>query len=62
VATSGGLLRIEGERFVGGLGDDDVVALADSFALASCDLRTPLVERLPADLSGGTTTGGIHAR
>ncbi len=35
-----------------GLGDDDVLALADSFAFASCDLRTPLVERLRADLSG----------
>jgi hypothetical protein len=36
-----------------GLGDDDVLALADSFALANCDLRTPLAERLSADLSVG---------
>jgi len=35
-----------------GLGDDDLLALADSFALASCDLRAPLVEQLRADLSG----------
>jgi endoglucanase len=35
-----------------GLGDDDVLALADSFDLANCDLRHPLIERLRADLSG----------
>lgn len=35
-----------------GLGDDDLLALADSFALANCDLREPLIERLRADLSG----------
>jgi endoglucanase len=35
-----------------GLGDDDVLALADSFDLANCDLRQPLVDRLRADLSG----------
>jgi endoglucanase len=34
-----------------GLGDDDLLALADSFALANCDQRGPLVERLRADLS-----------
>ena len=34
-----------------GLGDDEVIALADSFALANCDLRTPLIDRLRADLS-----------
>jgi hypothetical protein len=36
-----------------GLGDDDVIALADSFALANCDRRVPLADRLRADLAGG---------
>ena len=34
-----------------GLDDADLIALADSFALASCDQREPLVGRLRADLS-----------
>ncbi|MFI6630694.1 glycoside hydrolase family 5 protein [Nonomuraea fuscirosea] len=29
-----------------GLGDDDLIALADSFALANCDVRTPLLDQL----------------
>jgi endoglucanase len=29
-----------------GLGDDDLIALADSFALANCDVRTTLAEQL----------------
>jgi hypothetical protein len=37
-----------------GLGDDDVIALADSFALANCDPRAPLNDLLRADLSDGT--------
>ena len=36
-----------------GLGDDDVIALADSFALANCDRRVPLADRLRADLADG---------
>ncbi len=36
-----------------GLGDDDVIALADSFALANCDRRAPLNDLLRADLAGG---------
>jgi hypothetical protein len=30
----------------GGLGDDDLIALADSFALANCDVREPLHSQL----------------
>jgi hypothetical protein len=30
-----------------------VIALADSFALANCDRRVPLADRLRADLADG---------
>jgi endoglucanase len=36
------------ERFRG-LGDADLIALADSFALSNCDIRGPLVDQLRAD-------------
>lgn len=45
-----------------GLGDDDVIALADSFALANCDQRVPLVERLRADLSDVSPAGASSLR
>jgi endoglucanase len=41
-----------------GLGDDDVIALADSFALANCDRRAPLNDLLRTDLSDGPRAQG----
>ena len=46
-------LAYEYAQLFRGLGDDDLLALADSFALANCDLRVPLIERLGANFSRG---------
>jgi len=46
-------LAYEYAALFGGLDDDDLIALADSFAFANCDIRTTLLEQLSDGLVVG---------